>query len=127
MTKYLLVLFLAVVLLGCNGDKSVSPDPVVNLFVGSWLVENGGGTWVFGDTSLVVGTYIGTYSFDSTTSPKSIDIHLTGAVPNPSLGIYQFINDTTLVIKVPDFDGVARPTAFADEAHYDILNMHRQQ
>ena len=121
-------LFVATVSASCGKDTTGPTG--ANPFVGTWdlVAFNGnsssGVTWTFtqsGGLTVILGsqTFTGSYSFDSTTSPRRIDLQLTGATPSPNLGIYIFGSPGSLLIKVQD-GATTRATAFTVESGYEL-------
>ncbi len=128
-----LVIFVVCVTLtasGCGHDSDSIIPQQVNPFVGTWQLVKFDGeawssnlTWIFNETKITTrfegNTYSGTYSFDETQIPKTLDLHVVGATPNPNFAIYNFPSDSSLVIKF--MDGASdRATNFNVEDGYDL-------
>lgn len=134
MRRFLLIAGLVFIFM-CESENPTNSSPPDNPFVGSWIVRkldnrvsSWGTIWTFGDTTLSVNvgvdTFWGSYSHDPTAQPKTIDVKLTGTSINPNLAIYDFVMDTTLILKLMD-GNTARATSFEVEANYDLQELSK--
>jgi hypothetical protein len=133
------ILCLSMLLPACKDDNNnpVQPQTPTNPFVGSWKLVKFNGqvyagttlTWTFTDTTVDVSTssqsYSGTYSYDSTVAPKTVDVRLTGTTPNPNLAVYKVVPPDTLVLKLMD-GASARSANFNVEQGYDLEEFKKQ-
>jgi hypothetical protein len=119
---------------GCADTPTESIDD--NPFVGTWLLTHfngapigGGITWFFTEVDVTVrfgsDSLTGTYSYDPADIPRSIDVSIIGAAPNPNLGIYEFPTSTTLVLQLMD-GATGRATDFEVHPDYDLEQFTKQ-
>ena len=128
-------LCLSLILLSCSKDDN-QIDQQVSALIGTWkLVKFEGNAtsfnvnWVFTETSVSITTdsedFSGTYTYDANSNPKSIDITIEGASPNPNLGIYKLVGQETLIIKLMDCAN-NRSSNFDVEQGYDLQEFSKQ-
>jgi hypothetical protein len=121
-----MVSLLVLSLLSC--DKSPTETDDDNPFLGTWRLTHFQGsttvpsvTWIFTRDSVTVltgpDTRMGTYSFDATTNPPSLDVSFSGLVPDPNLAIYELPSSTTMLLKFMD-EATTRATNFSVEPGY---------
>lgn len=131
--KSLTLILMVLTVLSFKTNSTTDSTDQENPFIGSWNLVRGDGNevpegmfWVFDDNSLIVGELSGTYSFNSKTSPKQIDINLPGAPANPNSAIYDFPNETTMVLKLMDSETAPRASNFEIEKGYDLLEFSKK-
>ena len=131
--KTLTIILTVVTALSFKANSTMDSKDLENPFIGSWALVKGDGQevpeeiiWTFGKDSVQVMTLSGTYSFNSKTSPKQIDINLPGAPANPNSAIYDFPNETTMVLKLMDSEAVPRAATFEIEKGYDLLEFNKK-
>jgi hypothetical protein len=111
----------------------VTPSPVLGSFLVTAIdgAPPQGGTFIF---SFEQSTWVldangvpteGPYTFDITTDPKQIDLHIDNDV---IVGIFQLSEDNnTLTLKAAESVNGPRATNFDIEENFDVVDMVRQQ
>ncbi len=123
---------------GCKKDSNTS-QPVnkgINPFIGKWKLTTVNGNsfsgnlkWQFSDTTLIIvqdsNTDYGSYIFNQSPNPSTIDIVFKNALPIPELAIYKLFEPDSLIVKLMD-SATKRATNFNIEQGY-ILEIFRKQ
>lgn len=127
---FFLFLLLSLISSGYSEPAANEPSLAVNPFVGRWkLVKLDGNpylgyiVWTFQDTSLTITygntVYQGSYRYDPNSDPKTLDLMIQGATPDPNLAIFKFVAPDSFVIKLMT-SASTRATNFNVEQNYQL-------
>ena len=143
-TKTVLISTLALALLlflSCSDDKGTEPNENLTELEGTWIgyeLDGEPGDWTFsfsGNEGSVHNhnyeeSYSGTFTINSQTSPKQIDLTIEECSYSPfigetSLGIYE-IEDNTLTFAGCEPGENVRPTTFSTEGNPRVYILNKQ-